>query len=194
DEVRYVGNRSSGRMGVALADEARRRGADVTLVVSNVTVPIPGGVALVDAPTAADVEREVLARADADVVLMAAAIADYRPAERVAGKRAKGADTWTIELERTTDVLRALGAREPHGVLVGFAAEAGEALDRARRKLTDKRANLIVFNDVSRSDIGFDSDANEVTLVTDGGERTISRTSKREVAEHVLDEVVKLLG
>jgi phosphopantothenoylcysteine decarboxylase/phosphopantothenate--cysteine ligase len=194
DEVRYVGNRSSGRMGVALADEARRRGADVTLVVSNVTVPIPGGVELVDAPTAADVEREVLARADADVVLMAAAIADYRPAERVAGKRAKDGATWTIELEPTTDVLRALGAREPHGVLVGFAAEAGEALDRARRKLTDKRANLIVFNDVSRSDIGFDSDANEVTLVTDGGERTISRTSKREVAEHVLDEVVKLLG
>jgi phosphopantothenoylcysteine decarboxylase/phosphopantothenate--cysteine ligase len=194
DDVRFVGNRSSGRMGVALAEEARRRGADVTLVASNLTVPLPVGVEVVDAPTAADVEREVLARADADIVLMAAAVADYRPSERFTGKRGKDAQTWTVELEPTTDVLRALGEREPHGVLVGFAAEAGEALDRARRKLADKRSNLIVFNDVSRSDIGFDADVNEVVLLSAEGERVVPKTSKREIAAEVLDEVVKLLG
>jgi phosphopantothenoylcysteine decarboxylase / phosphopantothenate---cysteine ligase len=194
DDVRFLGNRSSGRMGVALAEEARRRGADVTFVASNLSVPPPGGVTIVDAPTAADVEREVLARADADVVLMAAAVADYRPAERAAGKRGKDARAWTVELEPTTDVLRALGARE-HGVLVGFAAEAGEdAIDRARQKLVDKNVNLIVFNDVSRSDIGFDTDQNEVVLVSSDDERRIAKTSKREVARAVLDEVVKLLG
>jgi phosphopantothenoylcysteine decarboxylase/phosphopantothenate--cysteine ligase len=181
-------------MGVALAEEARRRGADVTLVASNLTVPLPVGVEVVDAPTAADVEREVLARADADIVLMAAAVADYRPSERFTGKRGKDAQTWTVELEPTTDVLRALGEREPHGVLVGFAAEAGEALDRARRKLADKRSNLIVFNDVLRSDIGFDADVNEVVLLSAEGERVVPKTSKREIAAEVLDEVVKLLG
>lgn len=195
DDVRFVGNRSSGRMGVALAEEARRRGADVTLIAANVTVPVPGGIAVVDAPTAADVEREVLARGDADVVLMAAAVADYRPAAPVTGKRGKGAESWSIELEPTTDVLRALGERQPHGVLVGFAAEAGQsAIERARRKLTDKKVNLIVFNDVSRADIGFEAEENEVVLVSAEGERTIAKTSKSEVAAEVLDEVVTLLG
>ena len=195
DDVRFVGNRSSGRMGVALAEEARRRGADVTLIASNVTVPVPGGIDVVDAPTAADVEREVLARADADVVLMAAAVADYRPNARVAGKRGKDAQPWTIELEPTIDVLRTLGEREPHGVLVGFAAESGEsAIERARRKLTDKKVNLIVFNDVSRSDIGFEAEHNEVVLVSAEGERAIAKTSKPELAAEVLDEVVRLLG
>lgn len=195
DDVRFVGNRSSGRMGVALAGAALRRGAEVTLVASNLAVPAPPGLAVVDAPTAADVEREVLARADVDVVLMAAAVADYRPAERVHGKRAKDASTWTLELEPTTDVLRTLGEGNTHALLVGFAAESGaDALARARRKLEDKRANLIVFNDVSREDIGFESEENEVVLVWHGGERTITRTSKREVAEEIVDEVVKLFG
>jgi phosphopantothenoylcysteine decarboxylase / phosphopantothenate---cysteine ligase len=195
DDVRFVGNRSSGRMGIALAEEARRRGADVTLIASNLAVMPPGNVEVVDAPTAADVEREVLARAEADVVLMAAAVADYRPAERLSGKRGKDSQTWTVELEPTTDVLRSLGEREQHGVLVGFAAEAGEpALDRARRKLVGKNANLIVFNDVSRTDIGFESDDNEVVLVSAEGERTIAKASKREIAAAVVDEVVTLLG
>ena len=195
DDVRFVGNRSSGRMGIALAEEALRRGAEVTLVASNLTVPPPGGVAVVDAPTAADVEREVFARADADVVLMAAAVADYRPAERVAGKRGKSTSTWTVELEPTTDVLRTLGARDDRGVLVGFAAESGaDAIERARSKLTDKNVNLIVFNDVSRDDIGFESEDNEVVLVTPEGERAVAKTSKRAVAETIVDEVVKLLG
>jgi phosphopantothenoylcysteine decarboxylase / phosphopantothenate---cysteine ligase len=195
DEVRFVGNRSSGRMGVALAEEARRRGADVTLVASNLAVERPGGMQIVDAPSAVDIEREVLARADADVVLMAAAVADYRPAVSVTGKRGKDQQTWTLELEPTTDVLRKLGEGDRHGILVGFAAEAGaDAIERARRKLTDKNVNLIVFNDVSRSDIGFDVGENEVVLISRDGERTVEKTTKRAVAEAILDEVVQLRG
>jgi phosphopantothenoylcysteine decarboxylase / phosphopantothenate---cysteine ligase len=194
DDVRFIGNRSSGRMGVAVAEEARRRGAEVTVVAANITVPPPGGIELVEAPTAADLEREVLARADeADVVVMAAAVADYRPAEVLAGKRGKDTETWTIELEPTTDVLKTLGARG-EAVLVGFAAESGEeAIERARRKLTDKNVNLVVFNDVSRNDIGFDSDDNEVVLVGHENERRIATAPKREIAGAILDEVARLL-
>jgi phosphopantothenoylcysteine decarboxylase/phosphopantothenate--cysteine ligase len=195
DDVRFIGNRSSGRMGVAVAEEARRRGADVTVVAANIAVPPPGGIELVQAPTAADLEREVLARADeADVVVMAAAVADYRPAEVVAGKRGKDAQAWTIELEPTTDVLKTLGGRDGDALLVGFAAESGdEAIERARRKLTDKNVNLIVFNDVSRSDIGFDTDDNEVVLVGREGERRIEKAPKRQIAGAILDEVARLL-
>jgi phosphopantothenoylcysteine decarboxylase / phosphopantothenate---cysteine ligase len=195
DDVRFVGNRSSGRMGVALAEEARRRGADVTLVVSNLAVEAPGGMQIVDAPSAADVEREVLARADADVVLMAAAVADYRPAVSVPGKRGKDTSTWTLELEPTTDVLRTLGESDRRGILVGFAAESGaDAIERARQKLTDKNVNLIVFNDVSRSDIGFDVGENEVVLISRDGERTVEKTTKHAIAGAILDEVVQLRG
>jgi phosphopantothenoylcysteine decarboxylase / phosphopantothenate---cysteine ligase len=194
DDVRFVGNRSSGKMGVAIADEARRRGADVTLVAANLTVPAPAGVEVVEAPTASDVEREVLARADdSDVVVMAAAVADYRPADVVAGKRGKDRATWTVELEPTTDVLRALGQRAPGALLVGFAAESGGDVERAREKLTDKNANLVVFNDVSRSDIGFDSEENEVVLIGREHERTIPKASKRVVAAAVVDEIARLL-
>jgi phosphopantothenoylcysteine decarboxylase/phosphopantothenate--cysteine ligase len=194
DDVRFVGNRSSGRMGVALAEEARRRGAEVTLVAANLTVPPPGGIELVPAPTAADVEHEVLARAgDADVVVMAAAVADYRPAEVVAGKRGKDASPWTLELEPTTDVLRSLGERADGPLLVGFAAESGGGIDRARQKLTDKQVNLVVFNDVSREDIGFDSEENEVTLIGRNGERRVGKAPKRAVAGAILDEVARLL-
>ena len=195
DDVRFIGNRSSGRMGVAVAEEARRRGADVTVVAANIAVLPPGGIELVQAPTAADLEREVLARADeADVVVMAAAVADYRPAEVVAGKRGKDAQAWTIELEPTKDVLKTLGGRGGDALLVGFAAESGdEAIERARRKLTDKNVNLIVFNDVSRSDIGFDTDDNEVVLVGHEGERRIEKAPKRQVAGAILDEVARLL-
>src|SRR6185312_4949316 len=111
DAVRFVGNRSSGRMGVALAEEARRRGADVTLLAANLAVPAPAGVTLVETPTAADLERETLARADADVIVMAAAVADYRPpAGQLDQKRAKDGDSWIVELQPTTDVLAVIGA------------------------------------------------------------------------------------
>jgi phosphopantothenoylcysteine decarboxylase / phosphopantothenate---cysteine ligase len=197
DAVRFVGNRSSGRMGTALAAEARRRGAHVTLLGANLAVPAPPGVDVVETPTAADLEREALLRApEADIVIMAAAVSDYRPSAAVATKRPKDAAAWTVELEPTTDVLATLGKRRhPGQLLVGFAADRGaQGLDRARRKLTGKRADLFVFNDVERSDIGFDSADNEVTLIAAGGERMIAKTSKEEIAAGVLDEVERLLG
>ena len=195
DSVRFVGNRSSGKMGVALAREARRRGAEVTLVASNLAVPPPDGVEVVQAPSAADLAREVLARSDADVVVMAAAVADYRPAEPVGAKRPKDTDVWTIDLEPTEDVLAELGTRRRNGqILVGFAADEGEAgLVRARTKLTNKRGNLFVYNDVSRSDIGFESDWNELVLITVEGEQAVSRRSKEECAVAILDRVEALL-
>jgi phosphopantothenoylcysteine decarboxylase / phosphopantothenate---cysteine ligase len=180
-------------MGAALASEARRRGADVTLVASNLTVPAPVGVDVIDAPTAEDVARETLARGDADVVVMAAAVADYRPVQPDEGKRAKDGEPWTVTLEPTTDVLRELGARRDprtRSVLIGFAADHGErGLERARTKLGNKHADLIVFNDVSRADIGFDAHENEVVLVSAEGERRIEKAAKERIAAAILDEV-----
>jgi phosphopantothenoylcysteine decarboxylase/phosphopantothenate--cysteine ligase len=195
DAVRFLGNRSSGRMGSAVAAEARRRGADVTLVASNLSVPVPVGVDVVQAPTAADVARETLARGDADVVVMAAAVADYRPAEAEQEKRPKDDRPWTVTLEPTTDVLRELGARRANGQLfVGFAADRGErGLERAREKLGNKRVDLIVFNDVSRDDIGFDAADNEVVLVSGSGERRIQKAAKERIAAAILDEVAARL-
>jgi phosphopantothenoylcysteine decarboxylase / phosphopantothenate---cysteine ligase len=191
DAVRFLGNRSSGRMGAALAAEARRRGAEVTLVASNLSVGEPVGVDVVQAPTAEDVARETLARGDADVVLMAAAVADYRPADPHAAKRPKDAEPWAVNLEPTTDVLRELGARRTNGqLLVGFAADRGEeGLERAREKLANKRADLIVFNDVARDDVGFDALDNEVVLVSAEGERRIEKAPKERIAAAILDEV-----
>jgi phosphopantothenoylcysteine decarboxylase/phosphopantothenate--cysteine ligase len=196
DAVRFVGNRSSGRMGVALAEEARDRGAAVTLLAANLAVSAPAGVDVVETPTAADLEREALARKDADVIVMAAAVADYAPAEPVAGKRAKDSEPWSVELAPTADVLAALGAdRRPGQVLVGFAADgADEGLERARAKRVNKGADLVVFNDVSRGDIGFDASENEVVVISDAGEREVAKAPKREVAAAVLDEVERLLS
>jgi phosphopantothenoylcysteine decarboxylase/phosphopantothenate--cysteine ligase len=197
DAVRYVGNRSSGRMGVALAAEARRRGAEVTLLAANLAVPAPAGVEVVETPTAADLEREAIARAsEVDVVVMAAAVADYRPAEALAAKRPKDTATWTLELEPTSDVLAALGERRRDGqLLVGFAAETGAAgLERAREKLFRKRADLFVLNDVARPDIGFDAADNEVTLLAAGAERSVGKAPKEEIAAAILDEVEALIG
>jgi phosphopantothenoylcysteine decarboxylase/phosphopantothenate--cysteine ligase len=198
DLVRFVGNRSSGRMGVALAAEAKRRGADVTLVYANGAAPPPAGVEVVAAPTAADMARELLAREEADVVLMAAAVSDYRPSEPQAGKRPKDEESWTLALEPTDDVLAELGRRRREngrgGVLVGFAADVGEGgLERAREKLANKQGNLFVFNDVSRSDIGFESESNEVVLISSRGEQRIGKRSKADVAVVILDEVAALL-
>ena len=195
DAVRFLGNRSSGRMGSAVAAEARRRGADVTLVASNLSVPVPVGVDVVQAPTAEDVARETLARGDADVVVMAAAVADYRPADAEQEKRPKDDRPWTVTLEPTTDVLRELGARRTNGqLLVGFAADRGErGLERAREKLGNKRVDLIVFNDVSRDDIGFDAADNEVVLVSGSGERHIQKAAKERIAAAILDEVAARL-
>jgi phosphopantothenoylcysteine decarboxylase/phosphopantothenate--cysteine ligase len=196
DAVRFLGNRSSGRMGVAVAVEARRRGAEVTLLAANLAVPAPAGVEVVEAPTAADLEREARTRSGAaDVIVMAAAVADYRPAKPIEGKRGKTDDVWNLELEPTADVLALLGEQDRNGqVLVGFGAESGQAgLERKRRMLTDKNIDLVVYNDVSTPGIGFDSPDNAVTLVTKGGERQLTRASKDEIAAGIVDEVERLL-
>jgi phosphopantothenoylcysteine decarboxylase/phosphopantothenate--cysteine ligase len=194
DAVRFLGNRSSGRMGVAVASEAARRGARVTLLAANLLVNPPDGVDVVRVGTAAELRREALERADADVVVMAAAVADYRPAERHDGKRPKDAEPWTVELVPTPDIVKALGAsRRPGQVLVAFGAETGDAgLARKRAMLDGKHVDLVVYNDVGRTDIGFDADENEVVLITHGGERTVGKRSKAAVAVAILDEVERL--
>jgi phosphopantothenoylcysteine decarboxylase/phosphopantothenate--cysteine ligase len=196
DSVRFVGNRSSGRMGVAVAAEARRRGADVTLLAANLAVAPPAGVEVVEVPTAADMEREALVRGDADIVVMAAAVADYRPAVAENGKRPKDGDSWVVELVPTVDVLRALGQAKRKGqVLVAFGAEHGaEGLARMRAMLADKNADLVVYNDVGEEGIGFDATDNEVTLIGHDGETQVRRAPKEEIAAAILDEVERLLA
>jgi phosphopantothenoylcysteine decarboxylase / phosphopantothenate---cysteine ligase len=195
DAVRFLGNRSSGQMGVALAAEARRRGADVTLLGANLTVAAPSGVELVETPTAADMAREALARSGADLVLMAAAVADYRPAAAGREKRPKDHDAWHLELQPTVDILAELGLQPANGrVLVGFAAETGaDGLARAREKLDRKRADLIVYNDVGRDDIGFEAPDNEVVLVTATDERRVDKASKEIIAAAILDRAEELM-
>ena len=196
DSVRYVGNRSSGRMGVALADEARRRGADVTLLAANLAVPAPAGVTVVETPTAADLAREAATRASADVIVMAAAVGDYRAVQPLESKRSKNGEGWTVELEPTADVLASLGAgRRPGQVIVGFAADEGaDGLERARSKRVAKNADLVVFNDVSQEGIGFDAPDNEVVIVSSKGDDRVAKASKPAVAAAILDEVERLLS
>jgi phosphopantothenoylcysteine decarboxylase / phosphopantothenate---cysteine ligase len=198
DSVRYVGNRSSGRMGLALAEEAKRRGAEVTLIRANLAAPSPAGVKAVEVGTAA--ELEAAAREEfpqADVLLMAAAVADFRPRAPEAAKIAKaGREGLELDLEPTTDVLGALTAeRRPGQTVVGFAAEHGEGgLDRGRAKLARKRLDAVVVNDIARGDIGFESEHNEVTIVTADAERAVARGPKGAVAAAVLDEVERIRG
>jgi phosphopantothenoylcysteine decarboxylase/phosphopantothenate--cysteine ligase len=197
DAVRFVGNRSSGRMGLALAAVAAERGADVHLVAANVAAPAHPAVHRTDVETAAELHAACLAHAPAcDVVLMAAAVADFRPAAPAATKLKKtaGQETLDLVLERTPDVLAALAAeRRPGQTLVGFAAEHGDgALDYGRDKLTRKGVDAIVVNDISRTDIGFDATANEVTIVTAEREVPVARAPKEDVAAAVLDEVARL--
>jgi phosphopantothenoylcysteine decarboxylase/phosphopantothenate--cysteine ligase len=200
DSVRFIGNRSSGRMGFALAARAARRGAEVTVVAANVALPAPAGVEVVPVGTAAELGAACDSRFDAaDVLLMAAAVADFRPRDPVAHKLKKTdpATPPRVELEPTEDVLTALARRRrPGQVLVGFAAEHGAgAVDYGRDKLARKRLDAIVVNDISQPGIGFEAPENEVTVVlADGGERRLARTSKESIAEGVLDEVDRLLG
>ncbi|HET8607024.1 MAG TPA: bifunctional phosphopantothenoylcysteine decarboxylase/phosphopantothenate--cysteine ligase CoaBC [Gaiellaceae bacterium] len=196
DGVRFVGNRSSGRMGVALAAEARRRGAEVTLLAANLAVAAPAGVEVVETATALELLEAALARADADLVVMAAAVADYRPVERIEGKRPKGSEGWELRLEPTEDVVSTLATRRRDGqVIVAFGAEAGEAgLERKRRMLAEKGVDLVVYNDVGRADIGFDSEENEVVLISAAGERRVERAPKSRIAAAVLDAAEQLLA
>ena len=199
DAVRYVGNRSSGRMGFALALEARRRGAEVTLVAGPARVDPPAVDDLVNVRSAAEMHDAVMrASADADVVIMAAAVADYTPAEPVAGKVPKGDAPITLTLQRTVDILADLGAmrlRRGAGrpVLVGFAAETEDVVRRAREKRVRKHVDLIVANDVSQSDRGFDVETNAATIVGEAGEEEVPLQNKSQVASVILDRVEALL-
>jgi phosphopantothenoylcysteine decarboxylase/phosphopantothenate--cysteine ligase len=197
DAVRFIGNRSSGRMGYAVAAEAMRRGARVVLVSGPTHVEPPAGVEVIRVRSAAEMSDAMrAATADADVVVMAAAVADYTPKTRVDGKIEKSDAPLELPLVRTPDILGALSARRGTGarpVLVGFAAESGDPLARGREKLARKGADLIVANDISRSDAGFDSDMNAATLISADGAENFPLGPKTALAATILDRAERLL-
>jgi len=193
DSVRFIGNRSSGRMGMALAAAAAGRGAEVTLVAANVALPAPAGVKRIDVETTAELAHETVERFETQhVLLMAAAPADFRT-EPITGK-IKRQDSLNLNLQPTEDILAAVSAQRAESqTIVGFAAEhGGDAVGRARAKLARKGADLIVLNDVSDTRIGFESAENEVTLVAAEDEVEVPRASKEAVAEAILDRVERL--
>ena len=198
DPVRYVGNRSSGRMGFAIAEEARRRGARVALVAGPTHLPPPPVDELVSVRSAAQMHEAVLRiAAGSDVVVMAAAVADYAPPRRSSDKISKTDAPLTLTLERTPDILADLGRLPSRAagtpLLVGFAAETGEVVAKARAKRARKHVDLIVANDVSRSDAGFDVETNAVTIVSDSGAEEVPLQHKSAVAAVILDRVEKLI-
>jgi phosphopantothenoylcysteine decarboxylase/phosphopantothenate--cysteine ligase len=196
DPVRFIGNRSSGRMGIALAAAAAERGAEVTLIAANVALPAPAGVRRIDVETAEQLAAAAAAEfPDSQVLLMAAAPADFRPSAVAAGKLARQ-DALDLHLEPTADILASLAAtRTDSQTIVGFAAEhGGEASDRARAKLTRKGADLIVLNDVSDPAIGFESEQNAVTLIDRDSDTSVPIASKDAIAEAILDKVNLLRG
>lgn len=196
DPVRYVGNRSSGRMGWAIAGAARRRGAEVTVLACNVGLARDPAIRYVDAPTAADLHAAALAEfPDCDLLVMAAAVADFRPAAAREGKIDKGAEgRLALDLEPTADILADLAGRRGRQVVVGFAAEHGAAgIERARGKRARKGLDLIVHNDVSVAGVGFGGADNEVTIIGADGEEALPRMSKDACAERILDAAAALL-
>ena len=196
DPVRYITNRSTGKMGYAVAEAARDRGAEVALVSGPVNLAAPAGVALVAVESSAQLCEAVLARRDwADVVVQAAAPADFRPVRTADSKIKKTGAGMTLALENTTDIAAELGRRKHSGqILVAFAAETDDVLENARGKLERKNADMVVANDVSRQDAGFGADTNAVTLITRQDARTLPLMSKRAVADGILDRVAELMG
>ena len=196
DPVRVISNRSTGKQGYAFAEEAWFRGARVTLVTT-VDTPEPVGVQRVDVQTAADMQQAVEAVADADIIVMAAAVADFRPADP-ADHKIKKTDGAVpqIALEKTHDFLVDLGEKKPDGqILIGFAAETDDLLDNAQGKLERKKLDMIVANDVSKPGVGFEHDTNEVVIIqADGSREDVPLTDKRDVARRVLDTAANKLG
>jgi phosphopantothenoylcysteine decarboxylase/phosphopantothenate--cysteine ligase len=192
DPVRYVGNRSSGKMGFALAEAGRDRGADVTLVTAPTSMPEPAGIRVIRVCTAEEMRQAVQNVAPrADVLIMSAAIADYRPIRAAKGKIKKGKAGLTLELERTPDIL---GSVKGNLIKVGFAAESGELVKNAEKKLKQKRLDFIVANDITARDSGFGTDTNRVTIIDRKGKvDRLPLLTKREVAERILDKVIVLL-
>ncbi len=196
DSVRFIGNRSSGRMGLALAERAARRGAAVTLIAANVSLPAPAGVRRIDVETTGELATAMAEEfGRCHVLLMAAAVADFGPARAERGQLEREASGGLdLKLKRTEDVLAGLsGRRTEDQTLIGFAAEHGaEAIDRAREKLGRKGLDGIVFNDISRAEIGFDSELNEAVFVERGAEHHLALAPKGEVADAILDRVEDL--
>jgi phosphopantothenoylcysteine decarboxylase/phosphopantothenate--cysteine ligase len=194
DAVRFIGNRSSGKMGFALARAAFDRGAKVDLIEANVNMPAAPGVSQIKTPTAGEMHAEVMERLpEADILIMAAAVADYRVASGPAGgKIGKGRNKLAIGLQPTTDILCDVAAHRKGQFLVGFAAEYGlEGLARAREKMERKQLDMIVFNDISRTDIGFDSDFNEVRILNRDSDVLVDRAPKETIAEVILDNIAQ---
>jgi phosphopantothenoylcysteine decarboxylase/phosphopantothenate--cysteine ligase len=199
DPVRYLGNRSSGRMGFALAAEATRRGARVTLVAGPTSIEPPASAQTIRVRGALEMHRAVIERVEqADVVIMAAAVADYTPERRADQKLQKHGETLTLTLKKTPDILAELGARRlvaGHGpLLVGFAAETESLLTRAAEKLAAKHVDIVVANDVSAAGAGFDSDTNAVTILSAAGQEAIPLQSKDKVAAEILLRVERLIA
>jgi phosphopantothenoylcysteine decarboxylase/phosphopantothenate--cysteine ligase len=195
DPVRFIGNRSSGKMGYAIAEEARARGADVVLVRGPVSLPEPDGMRVVRVETAQEMRDAVMAEAgEVDAVIKAAAVADFRPSEQADHKLKKESGIPEIRLERTPDVLRELGDLPERPVLVGFAAETNDLEEAGRRKLTEKRLDLIVVNEVGREGTGFGSDTNDAMILSaTGDDQPLRSWTKRELANAILDRVAKLV-
>jgi phosphopantothenoylcysteine decarboxylase/phosphopantothenate--cysteine ligase len=196
DPVRYLTNRSSGKMGFAVAEAAVRRGAKVILVSGPVSLETPAGVDRIDVRTAKEMYFAVLDRVGSvSVAILAAAVADYRPVEQHAEKIKKSDAALTISLEPTTDILADIAKNKGQKIVVGFAAETERVAENARKKLVAKNADLIVANDVTAEGAGFDQDTNIVTLFSrDGRDLALPKLNKSEVAQRILDEVVRLRG
>jgi phosphopantothenoylcysteine decarboxylase/phosphopantothenate--cysteine ligase len=194
DPVRFISNRSTGKMGFALAAAAWRRGAEVNLIAGPTTLPTPHGVRRCDVSTAEQMRQAVMAAYEpATIVLMAAAVADYRPARVAKEKVKKGSGGMVLELERTTDILAELAPRKGPRILVGFAAETEQVTTNAERKLVEKDLDLIVANDVAGTDTGFEVDTNAVTIIDrNGHQKSVPLMSKDDVADHILDCVLAL--
>jgi len=195
DPVRFISNRSSGRMGFAIAQAARARGAEVTAVAGITTVDPPSGINVRRATSAAEMQRVVAEEiGKASVFIAAAAVVDYRPAQRASEKIKKTESTLSLNLERTPDILGEVAAARTNGLLVvGFAAETNDVVSNAQAKLQTKKLDAIIANDVSRDDIGFDKDMNAITIITtDAPPQEIPAMTKLESAHRILDEVVRL--
>jgi len=192
DPVRYISNRSSGKMGYALAEAAMRRGARVVLVSGPVSIPAPSGAEVVSVETAKEMRDAVMARAsEATIIIKSAAVADYTPS-KPQGKKMKQHEAFALELSPTEDIALSLANRKSGQLLIGFAAETNDVLEHARQKMLKKKMDAIVANDVSQKGIGFDSDQNAVTIITPTDVIEVPATSKREVAGRILDAVKSL--
>ena len=196
DPVRYITNRSSGKMGYAVAEAAARRGARVLLVSGPTSLETPTGVERMDVRSAEDMRRAVQERfAQSSIAIFAAAVADYRPAEAYTQKLKRGKEELTVRLEPNPDILAEAARNKGDRLVAGFAAETDHVAENARKKLAAKNADLIVANDVTAEGAGFDGDTNIVTLFArDGRDLPLPKMSKREVAERILDEIVRLLS